>query len=92
MKWLINGRRKRDGGVGRGAREQEREIGTQVMMLAVGDTPDKMNKLPPVRVILTLTCSEVLPIFVHFSPSTDTMMDARPRSRAMIIRARHACM
>jgi hypothetical protein len=88
---MVDKRQKKERcGVGGGKRE--REIGTLVMMLAVGDTPDKMNKLPPDRMISPLACSEVLPISVHFSPRTDTMMDARPRSRAMIIRARHACM
>ena len=53
------------------------------------DSPDRINKVPPVKAILPLASWDVLPNLVHFSPRTDTMMDARPRSRAIIIKARH---
>lgn len=52
--------------------------------------PERMNRMPPLRAICSLTFSDVLPIFVHLSPSTEMMMEARPMIRDMIIRALQA--
>ena len=46
--------------------------------------------IPPVTAILALACSVAEPILMHFNPNRDTIIQARPRSREMIIRARHA--
>lgn len=53
--------------------------------------PDRMKRIPPLRTILALTCSGVLPSLVHLSPSTETMMEVRPKSRDRIIRALQVC-
>lgn len=55
------------------------------------DSPARMLRIPPVTAILALDSSVAEPILMHFSPSRATIMEPRPSSREMIIRARHAC-
>lgn len=53
-------------------------------------SPPSMLRMPPVVAILALDSSVVEPILMHLSPSRATIMQPRPSSREMIMRARHA--
>jgi len=51
-----------------------------------------MNITPDVRLILPLDSSDVLPSLVHFRPIVARTTDSKPRTSAIIIRARQAWM
>lgn len=63
-------------------------VGTQA---SNGDSPPRTARIPPVPATLAFDWSVAEPILMHLSPSRETIMEARPSSRATIIRARHAC-
>lgn len=67
------------------------EINEYVSECFLPAVPPRMHSIPPVAAILALDSLAAEPILMHLRPSRETIMQPRPSSIAMIIRARQAC-